>query len=97
MKIWLDDVREPPDNTWRWHKTPEPLVEALPRIWNDIDAMSLDHDLGEDHLTGYEVVKRIETLVKVDGYVVNFPIRVHSANPVGVQNMRAGIASCMKF
>lgn len=97
MKIWLDDIRERPDKTWHWYKVPEELVGALPRIWPYIEIMSLDHDLGEGHLSGYEVVKEIERLVKLEGYVVDFPIRVHSANPVGAQNMRAGIASCMRW
>jgi len=96
MKIWLDDVRPAPDG-WEWYQYPEVLVLELSTIWNDIDAMSLDHDLGEGHLTGYDVVKHIEEMVKVEGYVLEFPITVHSANPVGVQNMRAGIASCMRF
>jgi hypothetical protein len=49
----------------------------------------LDHDLGEDILTGYDFVKmlvemHIDDICNLDAV----KIQVHSANPVGAKNMR---------
>ena len=44
MKLWFDDIRRPPDDTWLWARTIEEaklLVQT-----NEIDEASLDHDLG---------------------------------------------------
>ena len=57
------------------------------------EVISLDHDLGDDVLygTGYDVITWIEENCAC-GKRYNIPeIRVHSANPVGVQNMLNGI------
>src|SRR5690348_2081796 len=51
MKIWVDDIRTPPDNTWIWAKTSHEAIVLLTLSHvNDLDieAMSLDHDLGGD-------------------------------------------------
>ena len=55
MKIWVDDIRTPPDDTWTWHKTSYETLMSLARAKiavelgreeNYIREMSLDHDLG---------------------------------------------------
>jgi hypothetical protein len=43
-KLWLDDIRQPPNNSWHWAKTVEEAIEYAQE--NEIDYMSLDHDLG---------------------------------------------------
>lgn len=44
MKVWLDDVREPPDRSWVWVKT---SAEALTLLWNGhVEQIALDFDLG---------------------------------------------------
>lgn len=50
VKIWLDDLREPPDHSWLWFKEAPTLIMWLnntghPRF-NEVEVMSLDHDLG---------------------------------------------------
>lgn len=42
MKLWLDDVRKPPDDSWTWCKSVE---EAL-KIADKCEEWALDHDLG---------------------------------------------------
>lgn len=44
MKLWFDDIRRPPDDTWFWART----IEDAKLIVNshDIQEASLDHDLG---------------------------------------------------
>lgn len=84
MKIWVDDVRTPPDDSWVWFKTSRLVCEWMVAMVMSnpnfrIDVMSLDHDLGGDDTTRPIVLWFCEN---------NFwPVEVvvHSANPVGVE------------
>ena len=49
-RLWLDDVRLPPDHTWRWVKTADEAIAALAS--GTVDEISLDHDLAEEHYEG---------------------------------------------
>ena len=91
LRIWLDDTRLAPAG-WIWITNAHALCLLLDNqmVWDCIEMMSLDHDLGNDDLygTGYTVVCHIERLVKADGRTLDFPVRLHSANPVGIRKMR---------
>lgn len=85
MKIWVDDIRTPPDDTWIWAKTSQDALDWLrsAQICEheqcQFTKMSLDHDLGGDDTTRPIVMWMCEN---------NFwPVEVvvHSANPVGVE------------
>jgi len=100
--VFLDDLREPSYLTthspqrdgdskpWQVYRTAEALIEALPSILKQGKPVtfSLDHDLGEDILTGYDFVKMIVEM-HIDGIYTldDVYIRVHSANPIGAKNM----------
>lgn len=54
MKIWVDDIRTPPDETWIWSKTSAEAINLLtqfkysysiPNVQPEV--ISLDHDLGK--------------------------------------------------
>ena len=80
MKIWVDDLRAPPDFTWRWAMTSADAIEALRYCWRyqiPVTIMSLDHDLGGDDTTRPVVLWCCER----DEWPVE--VVVHSANPVG--------------
>lgn len=97
-KLWVDDIRRPPDDTWLWARTNDIAREAL-RI-GGIKEASLDHDMGhhdrdpddEDSLflrgdaedDGQQLVK---WMIR-HGYVPK-KITIHSWNPVGARNMQA--------
>jgi len=66
MKIWLDDVRNPPDDTWVWCKTTEHAFACILENNNKIEHVSFDHDLGHPKLDGYWLACQIETLVHSD-------------------------------
>lgn len=86
MKVWLDDVREPPDRSWVWVKT---SAEALRLVRNHaIDFISLDFDLGGDD-TAYPVAALIEARAHRGKAPPGW--RVHSANPVGAARLRAAL------
>jgi hypothetical protein len=86
MRVWLDDLRIP-DNSWIWVKNVPDAQAVLEFHVERIAVLSLDHDLGEDTPTGYDLTKWMaEFNVWPRG-----EIRIHSGNPVGVENMRSTI------
>ena len=50
-----------------------------------IELIDIDHDLGDYAANGGDGVKLLDWLEETGR---NYPIRIHSQNPVGVQNMR---------
>ena len=99
MNIWLDDLRNPlifsPSIKWIWVKTSDDAIKYLKT--GKVTKISLDHDLGEDTAgTGYDVATWIEEAA----YFKNIPKlewAIHSANPVGVENMQKGIQNADKY
>ena len=96
MKIYLDDVREAPEG-WILIRTGESLIAILRAQEGKIEALSLDHDLGEGKMSGYEVLKWMEAQVFLYGYKPPKTILIHSDNPVGRKNMKAAIKSIYKY
>lgn len=90
MKIFLDDERFTPDG-WVRAYWPDEVIALLET--GDVEAVSLDHDLGDDSRgTGYDVIRWIEEAVALRGFVPP-RILVHSANPAAAVRMQAGIAA----
>lgn len=95
MKVYLDDERPTPDG---WHRvyTANEAIDLLKT--GGVTEISLDHDLGDDQKfgTGYDVAAFIE-----EGafFGTMQPVRwtIHSANPVGRQNMQAALESANKM
>lgn len=98
MKIWLDDIRPAPEG-FIWCKSAYEAIGFIQQHWKDITEISLDHDLGDDERfgTGYQVICAIEELCFLEQTIVPIAsdfkatIRIHSANPVGIEKMRKGI------
>ena len=90
IKLWLDDIRPAPAG-WTWVKTVNAAAQLLAVGHFDksraIVEASLDHDLGENEPTGYDLVKWMAET----GFWPETKPRVHSANPPGAENMRATI------
>ena len=89
IKIWIDDIRTPPSEDWAWIKS----VNAAKRYISTIAPygvaeimLSVDHDAGDFASDGGDY---IELLKWLEATKRNYPIHIHSMNPVGVQNMRA--------
>lgn len=77
MKIYLDDERETPEG-WIRVFWPDEMILLLKE--NNVEEISLDHDLGDDKKgTGYDVLLWIEEQVFCNGYIPP-KINVHSAN-----------------
>ena len=102
--MWIDDIRPAPDG-YIWVKSvnaaKNAIAEAnakfvdscrqgLPNENLLIDLISLDHDAGEYVSDGGDYIKLLnwlEWLYQGQGTYTQF--KLHSMNPVGVQNMRA--------
>lgn len=97
-KLWVDDVRRPPNNTWDWARTFAAARDAMEAIHYDM--VSLDHDLGGGHLdlddrtdwdhvaiagdeTGLDV---LDWMIR-EGVVPDW-LRIHTMNSVGAQRMK---------
>jgi hypothetical protein len=106
MKIWLDDIRDAPDDSWFVIRSPWACLAVIVVMdeydpENGLEVLSLDHDLaafdykGEER-TGYWLLCRLEELAhKYPQFRSKLPkeYRIHSANPVGRRNMQAAIDS----
>ena len=104
MKIWIDDVRPAP-NGYVWCNSVNDAINTIKlreaRIKNilqrytpsetrmkdlSIQVIDIDHDAGDFASDGGDYIKLLDWLEETGR---NYPIRIHSQNPVGVQNMRA--------
>lgn len=85
MKLYLDDVRDPPDASWTLSRSSNGFLWALKTNWDAVEAISLDHDLGLEQQTGYDVLCEIERWT--EGKIPHFTISVHSDNSAGILKM----------
>lgn len=98
MKLWIDDVRTAPIDCYWCRSVNEakrviikeewsiydPLDNYHP--WNVIELIDIDHDAGDYANDGGDYIKLLDWLEETGR---NYPIRIHSMNPVGRENMRA--------
>ena len=86
MKIWIDDVRPAPQG-YVWFKTVNEVKEWLRKIeyTYGVELIDIDHDAGEYACDGGDYIKLLDWLEKTGR---NYPIRIHSQNIVGVENIR---------
>lgn len=96
MKIWVDDVRPAPDDSYHWVKSVNQAksyieeceymhnVSRSKKFW-EIEVVDLDHDAGEYADHGGDYIKLLDWFEETGR---NYSIRIHSMNPVGVENMR---------
>lgn len=98
--IFLDDVREPPSDQWIVVRTAEKAYEAVRHYYLEGKelVLSLDHDLGEDIPTGYDLLNWFEKDIVTDSaFRPNISFMIHSANPVGRENMARAINVIRQF
>lgn len=94
MKIYLDDERPTPEGWVRCY-WPEEVIELLEN--NEVEMISLDHDLGDDeHGTGNDVILWIEQKVIEESYVPPL-ILLHTANTSARHKMMLGLQSIFRI
>jgi hypothetical protein len=87
MKLWIDDVRPAPEG-YVWATTVNGAKHGIEWAEADdvfIDLIDIDHDAGSCADSGGDYIKLLDWLEETGR---NYPIHIHSMNPVGVENMR---------
>ena len=86
MKLWLDDLRPVPYGYEGARSVNEAKQLILEAEHNgiEIEALDLDHDLGDYAYDGGDGIKLLDWLVENSLF---FPIKLHTMNPVGRENM----------
>ena len=99
MKLWIDDVRPAPEG-YIWCKSVNDAIDSIEykeRLVNGVNSfyganlavcelIDIDHDAGDYVTDGGDYIRLLDWLEETGR---NYPIRIHSMNPVGVANMRA--------
>lgn len=92
MKLWIDDLRPAPEG-YHWIKTTNAALLYLTHCSDKVELIDLDHDAGDfvaeggDYINILNKMEEFKYAFDADFSHINF--RLHSANPVGVANMRA--------
>ena len=86
IKIWVDDIREVPKGYIGTKSVNETiiLIEKIENEGGKIGLLDLDHDLGDYAPFGGDAIKILDYLAERETY---YPIKIHTANPVGRANM----------
>jgi len=101
MKIYLDDLidsQRPVPAGWVGARNMAEFKKILEQATKDkiaIEAISFDHDLGPGEPEGYDIIKWLAEYYP-ELVVGETEIKVHSANPVGRDNIEIYIQSCKK-
>jgi hypothetical protein len=99
-KIWLDDLRAAPDESW-WvcYSSAEAIFFLTVSVDNgDPFLISFDHDLGGDDTSMREVnYLIIRDMDENYSFLKNFDFKVHSANPVGAENIRLKLENHLRY
>ena len=89
MKLWIDDVRPAPEG-YLWAKTVNDakwfIMICEEYKVHDVELIDIDHDAGDFACDGGDYIKLLDWLEETGR---NYPIHIHSMNPVGAANMRA--------
>jgi hypothetical protein len=88
MKLWLDDIRPMPsgfNHHARSVNQVKSIIVQAEENEEEIELISLGHDLGEYADDGEDGICLMDWLVERETY---YPIEFHTANPVGRANMQ---------
>ncbi|AMO44215.1 hypothetical protein DSS3P8_157 [Roseobacter phage DSS3P8] len=93
IKLWLDDERPAPRGWVRVYRADD-VVRLLSRY--PVEAVSLDHDLGNGLLEGYHVMQYLENEAYA-GREIPKEINIHTSNPPARQRMEAALVQIERF
>jgi hypothetical protein len=95
IRIFLDDERPTPDG-WIHCRWPQEVIDLLKANPENVEIVSLDHDLADEMRNGYQVLLWIEEAVVTRGYRPP-QLRVHSSNSSAAQKMQLAISQIEKM
>lgn len=97
MKLYVDDVRDAPSPEWSVVRTSSHAITFI-QTFGLPDVISFDHDLGGDDTSMRIVDWLIEEILD---YRISVPevfiFYVHSANPVGAENLEHKFGNFLNF
>lgn len=91
MKLWLDDLRPVPYGYEGAKSVNEAkkLIQEAEHNGIEIEALDLDHDLGDYADQGGDAIRLLDWLAERGTF---YPVEIHTANPVGRVNMERILA-----
>ena len=91
MKLWLDDLRPVPYGYEGAKSVNEEkkLIQEAEHNGIEIEALDLDHDLGDYADQGGDAIRLLDWLAERGTF---YPVEIHTANPVGRANMERILA-----
>ena len=91
MKLWLDDLRPVPygDEGAKSVNEAKKLIQEAEHNGIEIEALDLDHDLGDYADQGGDAIRLLDWLAERGTF---YPVEIHTANPVGRANMERILA-----
>ena len=87
MKLWIDDVRPPPEG-YKWLQSVNEAIwsiEGWERLDEKIELIDLDYDSGDYEKDGGPYIKLMDWLVERGTL---YPLAFHSQNCVGMEYMK---------
>ena len=86
MNVWVDDLRDAPEG-YTHVKSVDRAIELIANCLREgveIAVLDLDHDAGDFYSDGGDYIRILDWLECAG---ISVPIRIHTMNPVGRQNM----------
>lgn len=87
MKLWLDDIRPNPPG-YLWLKSVNEAKRCILQAeasGQTIELIDLDHDAGDYAADGGDYIKLLDWMAETGR---KYPVKLHTANPVGRANMQ---------
>ena len=87
MKLWIDDLRPAPYG-YVWCKSvgqTKQIIRSNELRHETIELLDIDHDAGDYAFDGGDFIKLLDWLEETNR---KYPIKIHTMNPVGRENMR---------
>lgn len=103
MKLWVDDIRNAPDDSWHHARSVSAAIRALDMFALEITEINLDHDISHQVVVGgmsrpfpcdetFEAVARYIARMKMHLMLAQTEwkpkIRIHTSNPAGAKAMQ---------
>ena len=85
MRLFIDDIHVAPYG-WDYAHSVSEAIDYIKQFYDKIEIISLDHDAGDYGPPDY--IKILDWAEEYYGHSFKPAIRLHSANPVGIANMR---------
>jgi hypothetical protein len=95
MRIWLEDLRPAPlgyISVLSVNQAIE-LIKKAEAVGIGIEMLDLDHDLGDFYNDGGDAIKLLDWLAERGTF---YPVKLHTANPIGRANMERMLARYWK-